>query len=244
MKRKLILFIIVLSSLCMLFAQETPEYGKVIDITTTDLSGIKVELPLSFSLSDSERYEFGFTQDNNISMSTNTNPCSEIVLSQNKSITDLTGEKPYIAASATFKVYWKIVSGKTLDFSIRASGPFKSTDSASTEVIHYSIMRQDAGSNWLAILGARKGEIISSSGGIQKPIESVDYNNYTTSVTLDSYEPDWGTEPDYANQKLWDSGYIGLSIVSNENILDNPFFDKLGNPISYVTTLTLGVTVK
>ena len=52
MKRKLILFIIVLSSLCMLFAQETPEYGEVIDITTTDLSGIKVALPLSFSLSD------------------------------------------------------------------------------------------------------------------------------------------------------------------------------------------------
>ena len=236
MKRKQI-FLIVLVLLFPFSVFSETSYGEVIDITQDgNLGSISVSLPLSFTLKDSERYEFGFTQDSNVTLRTNTNPCSEIPLAQNEASSDLTSDNPYLAASASFKVYWKIVSGLNLSFFLKASGPLEA-DGSSQNTIHYSIMQYESGSNYLAILGARKGDTISSASGPLEGLGDVDSRDYTDSVLIGSYAPD------YDSQTFSTAAYSDLSIISNENILDKPFVIN-GETVSYVTTLTLEVAVK
>ena len=189
MNKKVWIFIFIFITTAFVFAEDITSlsYGKQIvydsEVQTID---INIEVPLSFSLADAQSYEFGFTQDESVSLRTQTKSISTLPLSRDEEREVVSNN---VIASASFKVYWKIISGYGLKFSLAADGPFKSKENAT---INYSIY--DIGDN--IILGDKGNNS----------------RNYIAPVEIGSFSPD------YTNQDFSEAELVSLEIVTTDDL--------------------------
>lgn len=192
MKKKLWILIFIFITTAFVFAKDIiePPYGEriVYDSTVQNIND-NIVVPLSFSLAEIQSYEFGFTQDESVSLRSQTTAISTLPLFRDEEReNDINNTR--VIASATFKIYWKVISGYGLKFFLAADGPFKSKESTTT--IDYSIY--DIGDN--IILGD-KGNNSS---------------NYTGNVEIGSFSPD------YAKQDFSEANSVSLEIVTTDDL--------------------------
>ena len=189
MKKKVWIFIFIFITTAFVFAEDITSlsYGKqIVYDSEVQKFDINIEVPLSFSLADAQSYEFGFTQDESVSLRTQTKSISTLPLSRDE---EREGVSNNVIASASFKVYWKIISGYGLKFYLAADGPFKSKEDTT---IAYSIY--DIGDN-----------IILGDKGNNSP-------NYSAPVEIGSFSPD------YTNQDFSEAELVSLEIVTTDDL--------------------------
>ena len=190
MKKKVWIFIFIFITTTFGFAKDITfhPYGERIVYVPKAQINDNIIVPLSFSLAEIQSYEFGFTQDESVSLRTQTTTISTLPLSRDEE-REAEGNNSRVIASASFKIYWKIISGYGLKFYLAANGPFKSSEN---NLIDYSIY--DIGDN--IILGY-KGNNSS---------------NYTDNVEIGSFSPDYG------NQDFSEAGSVSLEIVTTDDL--------------------------
>lgn len=213
MKRKACFVVLVFFLLLHVLAAEegTESYGKMIMYgDTVDQS---IALPLSFSLKDMQRYEFGFTLDNAVSIdeNSNTTPLTTLPLQRDEEREADPAAQNDIIVSAIFNVYWKIVSGYHLKVKLSSSGAFSAE--GAEEIINYRIDNR-----------ASETQILPNNG------------SYTTAVEIGDFSPDYASKP----QIFYDSDLVYLEIYTVDKITEDLFN---GNVSSYSTTLSLTVEV-
>lgn len=219
MKKIITVFLMLILTLS-LFAEAYPDGAGNSVSYGESLSNQNVAINLIFNLKDSQLYEFGFTDSSsNVSLDTKVTPIESIELMRDydreiPSTEETTGTG--IVASASFKAYWKIISGYNLDLYISSSGKFVPTDttSTSTETIEYSLY--DSNNN--VVLGEGRVDSVS--------------DNYKSEYLLSSHRPD------YKNYQFSSAASFELDLVTKEDLTHK--FDSVK---SYSTTFTLSVEV-
>ena len=195
MKKKVWICILIFLVTASIFASDitAPPYGNRI-VYDTDIETINenIVLPLSFSLADIQSYEFGFTQDDSVSLRSQTTAISTLALSRDEEEEAKPENNGKVIASASFKVYWKVVSGYNLKFYLSASGAFSS---GGNDTVDYSIY--DIGEN--IVLGY--GRAVSN-------------NVYTTPSEVGSFTPD------YEDQDFAVAGSSSFRIVTRDDLQD------------------------
>lgn len=214
MKKIIFVFLMLILTLS-LFAEAYPDGAGNSVSYGESLSDQNVAINLIFNLKDSQLYEFGFTDSSsNVSLDTKVTPIESIELMRDY---DRETSDTGIVASASFKAYWKIISGYNLDLYISSSGKFVPTDttSTSTETIEYSLY--DSNNN--VVLGEGRVDSVS--------------DNYKSEYLLSSHRPD------YENYQFSSAASFELDLVTRDNLTG-----KFNNNVkSYSTTFTLSVEV-
>lgn len=212
MKRKACFVVLVFFLLLhVLAAEEGTEssYGKMIKYgDTVDQS---IALPLSFSLKDMQRYEFGFTLDNAVSIDENSNTTSLTTLPLQRDEEREAKNPGNIIVSANFNVYWKIVSGYHLKVKLSSSGAFSAEGADKT--INYRIDNR-----------ASETQILPNNG------------SYTTAVEIGDFTPDYDSKP----QIFYDSDLVYLEIYTVGNITEDLFNNNVSS-YSTTLSLTVEV---
>ena len=212
MKRKACFVVLVFFLLLHVLAAEegTESYGKMIKYgDTVDQS---IALPLSFSLKDMQRYEFGFTLDNAVSIdeNSNTTPLTTLPLQRDEE-REAENSGDMIIVSANFNVYWKIVSGYHLKVKLSSTGAFSAEGADNT--INYRIENR-----------ASETQILPNNG------------SYTTAVEIGDFTPDYDSNP----QKFYDSDLVYLEIYTVGNKMEDLFNNNVSS-YSTTLSLTVEV---
>lgn len=213
MKRKACFVVLVFFLLLhVLAAEEGTEssYGKMIKYG--DKVDQSIELPLSFSLKDMQRYEFGFTLDNAVSIdeNSNTTPLTTLPLQRDEE-REAENSGDMIIVSANFNVYWKIVSGYHLKVKLSSTGAFSAEGAEKT--INYRIENRSS-----------ETQILPNNG------------DYTTAVEIGDFSPDYDSNP----QKFYDSELVYLEIYTVDDIT-NDLFNGNVSSYSTTLSLTVEV---
>lgn len=215
MKKIIFVFLMLILTLS-LFAEAYPDGAGNSVSYGESLNDQNVAINLIFNLKDSQLYEFGFTDSSsNVSLDTKVTPIESIELMRDY---DRETSDTGIVASASFKAYWKIISGYNLDLYISRSGKFVPTDttSTSTETIEYSLY--DSNNN--VVLGEGRVDSVS--------------DNYKSEYLLSSHRPD------YENYQFSSAASFELDLVTRDNLTG-----KFNNNVkSYSTTFYLSVEVQ
>ena len=214
MKKVLLIFMIIFT----LFSIYAVDYGTSITIENTLPSeGIAVQAGLIFNPKNVQHYEFGFTQDTSVSFATETNAVSTLPLTRDEE-REAADNTNIMIASASFSVYWKVISGYTLRFYLESNGPFSDGNEPSTNTIAYSVLNTADD----VILGANRTGYNGE-------------NAYTTETLLGTHTPD------YVAQNFVSSVRQPFEIVTAEDITNKFISD--GSIVSYSTKFTISVEV-
>ena len=202
MKKIITVFLMLILTLS-LFAEAYPDgVGNSVSYGESP-SDQNVAINLIFNLKDSQLYEFGFTDSSSkVSLDTKVTPIKSIELMRDydreiPSTEETTGT--VIVASASFKAYWKIISGYNLDLYISSRGAFTDDITTPTEIVKYSLY--DSNDN--VVLGEGRADSVEDiyKSGYLLSRHRPNYSNYNYQFSsAESFEFDLVTKEDLAHK--------------------------------------------